>query len=225
VCPDNPLARRLLLFGVPLAVAALGLIHPGSITNPAPDGGTIFRQLQDQADLFIGVHLVQLVVFGLLALVVWCLIDGLEGWVATVSRVALLVFVVVYTALDSVAGIAVGVLVREGHGLQAQEQSGANSLIEAYQDSWITGELNVLGGLGSLAWLIALLAAGGALRRAGAGMLVVGCVILAGVVFAVGHPAPFGTIAMVFLLIAIWGLEAGRPRAATGPASDSVAAG
>lgn len=95
------------------------------------------------------VHLVQLVVFSLLALVVWCLIDGLQGPAATVSRVALLVFVVFYTAFDSVAGIAVGVLVQKGHELPANDQDGASSLIEAYQDSWITGEINVLAVVGT----------------------------------------------------------------------------
>ncbi len=217
---ENPFVRRLLLFGVPLAVAALGLIHPGSLTNPADDGDTIFIQLRDQADLFIVVHLVQLVVFGLLALVVWRLLDELRRPAATVSRVALLVFVVFYTAFDSVAGIAVGVLVHEGHGLSSAEQGGASSLLEAYQDSWIAGELNILAGLGTIAWLIALFAAAAALRRTGAGILTGGCMILAGVVFSIGHPAPFGPIGMAFLLIAIWRLEATRRTKATEPTSD-----
>lgn len=64
---NTPLVRRLLLFGVPLAVAALGLIHPGGVTNPGHEGDTIYHELRDQADLFIAVHLVQLVVFGLSA--------------------------------------------------------------------------------------------------------------------------------------------------------------
>jgi hypothetical protein len=216
---ENPFVRRLLLFGVPLTVAALGLIHPGSLTNSVPDGDTLFQQLRDQADLFIVVHLVQLVVFSLLALVVWCLIDGLHGPAATVSRVALLVFVVFYTAFDSVAGIAVGVLVQKGHELPASDQDGASSLIEAYQDSWITGELNVLALVGTMAWLIALVAAAWALRRAGGGTLAVGCMILSGVVFSIGHPAPFGPIGMGFLLIAIWRLEADRRSKTTGPTS------
>jgi hypothetical protein len=216
---ESPLMRRLLLFGVPLAVLVLGLFHPGGLTNPAGDGDTLFEQLRDQAGLFIVIHLIQLVVFGLLALVVWRLIDGLGGWVATVSRVALLAFVVIYTAFDSVAGIAVGVLVREGHGLRADQQDGAIGLIEAYQDSWITGELNVLGGFGALAWLIALVAAAAALRKAGSGALAVTCLVLAGVVFAVGHPAPFGPIGMVLLLVAIWRQEAAGPLTAPAPTS------
>lgn len=122
---------------------------------------------------------------------------------------------VIYTAFDSVAGIAVGVLVREGNGLGADDRPGAIALVEAYQDSWITGELNVLGGLGALVWLIALVAAAAALRNAGSGALTVTCLVLAGVVFALGHPAPFGPIGMVLLLVAIWRQEAaGRLRAA-----------
>ena len=217
---NTPLVRRLLLFGVPLAVAALGLIHPGGVTNPGHEGDTIYHELRDQADLFIAVHLVQLVVFSLLGLTVWFLLRDVRGTAAAVSRVALLVFVVVYTAFDSVQGIAVGVLVQKGQGLPEAEQGGAISLIEAYQDSLITGYLNILGGVGSIAWIVALVAAAVALRKAGAGTLAVACVTLAGVVFGIGHPAPFGPIGMVFLLIAAWRLEAARRVDAGGLDSD-----
>jgi hypothetical protein len=220
VLQHNPVVRRLLLFGVPLAVAVLGLIHPGGVTNPGHDGDTIYEQLRDQADLFIAVHLLQLVVFGLLVLVVWILIDGLRGPAATVSRVALLVFGIVYTAFDSVQGIAMGVMVQQGHDLAEAEQGAVHNLIEAYQDSLITGYFNVLGGVGSLAWLVALMAAAVALRRAGAGTLAVVCMVLAGVVFGIGHPAPFGPIGMVFLLIAVWRLEGERRVRAARPVSD-----
>lgn len=183
---SNPLVRRLLLFGVPLAVIALGLIHPGGMTNPGNDGDTTFEQLSDQAGLFVAVHLLQLLVVGLLALVVWRLTDGLRGPAATVSRAATLTFLVVFTAFDAVQGIAVGVLVQEAHDLPVAAQGGASDLIEGYQDSLITGHFDVLGGLASLAWLVALAATAVALRRAGAGTLTVACLLLAGVFFAIG---------------------------------------
>lgn len=200
--------RRLLFYGVPLAVAALGLVHPGGITNPAADGDTFLHMLGHQADLFVMVHLLQLVVFGLLALVVWHLTDGLRQRAATVSRVAVLVFVVFYTAFDSVAGIAVGVLVQRAQRLPAGDRAGASNLIEAYQDSWVVGELNVLAIVGTGAWLVALVAAAVALRRSGATWVVFVCLVLAGLVFSVGHPAPFGPMGMGFLLVAIWRLDA-----------------
>lgn len=200
--------RRLLLYGVPVAVAALGFVHPGGITNPAADGDTLLHMLGHQADLFVVVHLLQLAVFGLLGLVVWRLTDGLKRLAATLSRVAVLAFVVFYTAFDSVAGIAVGVLVQEAQRLPAGDQAGASGLIEAYQSSWIVGEFNVLAVAGTAAWLIALGAAAVALRGRGATRPVAVCLILAGIVFSVGHPAPFGPLGMALLLAAIWRLDA-----------------
>lgn len=88
------------------------------------------------------------------------------------------------------------------------DQQGVEALIAAYQDSWITGDLNVLAAVGSGAWLVALAAAALALRRQGADTGAVVCLALSGLLLAIGHPAPFGPLAMVLLLAAVWRLAA-----------------
>lgn len=207
------IARRALLFGVPLAVGAVSLIHPGSIANPTHDDETgHYAQLGDKADQFIAVHIVQMILFGLLALSVWVAIRELRGVAAQVARWALLPFLVFYTAFDAMVGIGTGVLVREGRRLPAADQDVAERLTNAYGDTLITGDPNVFAFLGSVAWFVALVAAALAWRRAGAGTLTVAALALAGLVFAIGHPAPFGTIGMAFLLIAYWRLELVEPR-------------
>jgi len=206
-------ARRALLFGVPLAVGAVSLIHPGSVANPTHDHETgYYAQLGDKADLFIAVHIVQMILFGLLALSVWVAVRELRGVAAQVVRWALLPFLVFYTAFDAMVGIGTGVLVREGHRLPAADQDVAERLTNAYGGTLISGDPNVFAFLGSAAWLVALVAAALAWRRGGAGTPTIAALALAGLVFAIGHPAPFGTIGMAFLLLAYWRLELVEPR-------------
>jgi hypothetical protein len=202
------LLRRTLLLGVPLAVGVISVIHPGSMTNPGHEHEEgHYAQIGDQADLFIAVHIIQMVLFGLLALSVWVAIRELRGVAAQVGRWALLPFLVFYTAFDSLVGIGMGVLVREGRQLSAADQDVAERLTNAYGGSFLAGDPNVFAFLGSAAWLVAVIAVAIAWRRRGASTLTVAALALAGLVFAFGHPAPFGTIGMAFLLIAYWRLE------------------
>lgn len=210
------LSRRLLLLTVPVVVGVVSVIHPGSLTNPFHEHEEgIYDQLGDEAGLFVAVHIVQLIAFGLLALSVWVAIAGLRGRAAQVGRWALLPFIVFYTAFDALVGIGTGTLVREGREMPAADQAADERLVNAYSDTLITGDPNVFAFIGTTAWFVALVAAAIAWRRAGAGRLTTAALALAGVVFAIGHPAPFGVVGMAFLLLAFWRLEFVEPRRAT----------
>lgn len=92
------LSRRLLpvLVAVPpLLVAAAGLAHPVFLTP-------------DTAARWEAVHLVLLPLFPLLGGAVWLLLLGERGAAAWVARAAAFAFAVLYTALDSIAGIGAG---------------------------------------------------------------------------------------------------------------------
>jgi hypothetical protein len=93
----------------PMLMAVVSLLHP----LPPFFGGGIFEFLRSRMDVWMGVHLVQLPLFGLLGLVLWFLTEGLEGPAATTSRLALVSFLVFYSAFDSAVGIATGLLVQQ----------------------------------------------------------------------------------------------------------------
>lgn len=78
-------------------------------------------------DQWLTVHMIQLPLFGLLAVAVSLLTDGLRGRVVLLGRIALGFFVVFYTALDSLAGLAVGFLVRYGLTLPPEQRQGGAS--------------------------------------------------------------------------------------------------
>ncbi len=64
---------------------------------------------------WLGVHYAQIALFPLSALAIAWLIRGRTGIAAAISRVALFVFGVGWTAWDSVAGVATGILVNAAH--------------------------------------------------------------------------------------------------------------
>jgi hypothetical protein len=66
--------------------------------------------------------------------------------------------------------------------------------------------------VGSASWLVALVAAAWALRRADAPWRAVGPLVLAGVLLAIGHIRPIGPLACLFFLVGAMQIELVPPR-------------
>jgi len=189
--------RRAVLVGVPLAYLVLGLLHPTE--NP---------EVGDATGLFIGLHLVQLVLIGGLAYVLWLLVGELDGRAASLARALILPFVILYTALDAVLGIAWGIVAREANELPVADRPAAGRLIEALLEPEPSGYVLYFGA--GLLWLAAALAVVTALRgRAPTPSLVL--MALGATVFALGHAPPVGPVGMSLFLAGIAWLEL-RPR-------------
>ena len=200
--------RRALLVGVPATFAALTLLHP--MEDPWELGGAL--------DRWMLVHVGQLVLTVLLAYSLWLLVDGIRSRIASVTRFVLPVFVVAFTAFDSVAGIATGWLAR-----RADDQTGTarehtlDSIEYLFADNWLAGNLSILGGASAIAWMTIAISAAIALKGAGADRLTVIAMCTA-VLFA-NHPAPFGTIGLLALAVA--GYRASRGLHDTGAGRES----
>lgn len=178
------------LLATPLAFAVLTLFHP--FVHPADMDGT---------GRWLTVHVLQLVLLVPLAQCVWSLLRGLPGRAATVARHALPVFLVAFAAFDAVCGIATGLLARAAEGEDAATQAGFDRAIrELFDDNWLIGADSAVAYVGSLAWIAVAVGGALALRRAGADRWTVR-LMAASVLLAIGHPAPFGTLA----LLALWG--------------------
>ena len=191
--------RRVLLFGVPALYVLLGILHP--MENP---------ELGDDTDLFVSLHIAQLFLIIGLAYVLWLLVEGLDNRAATVARVLIIPFVVAYTALDAILGIAWGIAAETANDLPAEAQEGAGQLIQEL----ISGDPDPRGLLlywgAGLLWLAVAVAVVAALKdTAPTGALV--CLALGAAVFALGHAKPTGPIGMGLFLIGIAWLEL-RPR-------------
>ena len=100
--PTHKPLQRLVILGTPLTLGIILLWHPRYISMPSYD------KLLPVVDRWLTIHLLQLPLFGLLALAVYLLVKDLHSLAALVSRVAMGFFVVFYTAFDSIVGIATG---------------------------------------------------------------------------------------------------------------------
>ena len=193
--PPKTLLRRLILLGTPLSLAALMLFHP----SPYDD---VAGELVPIAGLWTVLHAVQFVLFALMGWAVWALVEGLGGIAATVSRVAAVVFVLFYDVGDAVAGIATGILASSVAGAPTGERAGLVAAIEAL---FADGTKNLAFAVGIYAWVLALAAAGVALRRAGAPLAPILLLALPAFFLTFDHAFPFGSLTFAsFFLVVLW---------------------
>ena len=188
-------SRRLVLLGIPLALTVLMLFHPTPYDN-------VIGALIPTAGWWLTLHVLQFILFALMGVALYLLVDGLKGAAATVSRLAAFVFVVFYDAGDAVAGISTGILARSARNLPTDEQASFAAAIKAiFSDP----TKNLLFEVGIVAWVLALLAAAFALYRAGAPRLPLILMILPALFLNLDHALPFGSLTFgTFLLIALW---------------------
>jgi len=199
--------RRVVLLGSPLALALLEIFHP------QPSG---VAEAVEQGGRFLWFHMIQLPLIGLMALAVYLLTDRLEGRAAKVSRWAIGVFAVFFSAYDAAAGIGTGYALRNAQGLSAEGQAAVYEAVKDLPELSLIFSLSLVGTGG---WVVALIAAAIALRRAGASRGPFVLLILAGVFLMGGHPFPAGTLAFgCFFLATTWlELAPGRLTSASGP--------
>jgi len=200
--------RGVVLLGVPLALAILEIFHP-----ERPNSAS---EAVEQGVWFMWFHFIQVPLIGLVALAVYLLTFGLEGRAVMVSRWAIGAFAVFFSAYDAAAGIGTGYALRNARGLSAGAQE---AIYEAVKDMPVLSLIFGLSVVGTLGWVVALVATALSLRRAGASLGPFVLLILAGVFLLGGHPYPAGTLAFgCFFLAAAWlELAPGRLASASRP--------
>jgi lysylphosphatidylglycerol synthetase-like protein (DUF2156 family) len=197
--------RRLFLVATPLALAVVLWWHPAG-------GEDVYEGVSDDVRAWLFVHTAMLLFTPLLGLAAFVLLRGLESRAAMVSRVALVFFLVFYTAYEMTIGVGTGVLVDYANGLPAAEQAVVADAIQDYNRNWISADPSVALVLGSLGWVVAMLAAAVAYRRAGAGWPVTALVGFAAL-FAM-HPPPVGPVGLACFAAAAVLIERAKAREA-----------
>jgi hypothetical protein len=212
---ENPMTsvfRRLFVVLVPLGLAVSLWWHP-------PGGTEIYADVKDDVDHWIFVHTSLLLFTPLLGIAAFMLLRGLEGRPAALSRIALIFFLVFYTAYEVTIGLGTGVLVDYANGLPPAEQAAVADAIQHYNGNAILADPSISLVLGFLGWVVAMLAAAVAFRRAGAGgpvTILVGFAAL----FAV-HPPPIGPFGLVCFAAAAVLVERARARRTSALATSS----
>jgi hypothetical protein len=111
-----------------------------------------------------------------------------------VSRIAIGPFVVLYAAWESVIGLAIGALVQHANDAPARQRPAIADSIQSLGDNAIVGDPGVIALTGSLAWIVAAVAAAIAWRQVGAPLLAT--ILLALSFMVVSHPPPIGPIGL-----------------------------
>ena len=209
---DSPrFSRDLLAFliGVPLAWAVLLMFHPGG------EATDVYGSTHDEVTAFLVVHLGTLLFIPLMAGAIYLLLRGIPGTAAKVARISLIPFVVFYSAWETLQGIANGVLVDQVNALPAAERVVGAELVQDFSESPLVRDMGVLATLGSLALIVATIAAGMALKReAGAPTSVAVLLGISGFLIS-AHPPPFGPIGLALFIAAV--LLLARSRSAPAP--------
>jgi hypothetical protein len=199
--------RMLVVFGTPVAFAITGFLH--LVPWPTGTEAEIYTRLRDHATLWIAIHVVQLLLILLLAVAVYWLTEGLTGTAAQLSRVALLPYLVFYSAFDTIVGVSRGLVAHYGSQLPAARQAVLPGATDALSAIWHPVTFTIFL-IGALSWAVAVVAAAVALHRAGAPWTATIPLGLAGLIGAYDHAAPYGPAAMALFLIAAAILS--RPR-------------
>ena len=185
------------LIGVPLLWAILLLFHPGG------SGDEIYLDAEDNVTRFLVVHIGMMIFIPLMAVVVYLLLRGVEGTAAWVSRIALVPFVIFYSAWEVFQGIGVGILVNELKGLPQAQPALREDLVQDFAEHPLIGPFGVFGSIGSLGLIVAMIAAGVALyRHAGAPVSVAVLLAISGFLIT-AHPPPYGPIGLLLFIAAV----------------------
>ena len=128
----STLLRRAFITVPPLVLGGVLLMHPND------EGDTIYESVRPVVDNWILVHIALLLALPFLVLAAFMLLGGLRGRAATVARVALVFFAVIYTAWEVMVGLSTGILTDYANGLPAAEQAAVAGAIQDFNEHWVT---------------------------------------------------------------------------------------
>jgi hypothetical protein len=187
-----------IAFATPLVWMVIALLHPA---EPQDSGRWVF------------VHYAQLVLTPFLAFAVWKVLEGIHSTAATVSRAALAVWMVFFSAYDATAGLATGLLARHAETLSGAEQTTFNSAADwLLNDGLLPGGAIWLAVMPTIAWPTTMIAVAVALHQVGARLAVTACFVLSCIfVLHASYPGAVG-LAFFFVAEVLWFRQRGAER-------------
>lgn len=132
-----------MLMGTPLALAAALWIHPHA-------GEDVYANVEPVADTWLLFHVLLLGLFGLFGVTLYLLLADYSGAVATIGRAGTAIYLVVHTGYEAIAGVAVGLAVKQGQELPAEQGAGVESTVSALTGDPIVGAMALIGTAGCL---------------------------------------------------------------------------
>jgi hypothetical protein len=180
------------IVGIPAAWGILLLFHP-------LNDGAFSELIDSNIGAWITVHLGMGIFVPLFAGVIYLLLRGVKSTAATVSRIGLAVFAVLYAAWELVLGVGSGILAHETDALPEAQQAVGADLVNSYADNGVITVLTVPGSLGlAVAMVGAVVALRGAYR---VGWAPLALMLLSLPLISI-HEPPFGPIGLALFIAA-----------------------
>jgi hypothetical protein len=203
--PTVDKARRIAMVLAPIGLVAFSLAHgtlSWSETQHLRNAG-LDQWIQHLARIkgrWLAAHIGGVFLFPLIGMTIWWMLPQ-RGIVSSISRVALIVYVPLYVAVDAVLGIGSSILMHYREGLPASDRAGVDGAFEALffapsAIDWLDQGASIALKTGALAGALAVW------REYGWRLSVP--LAAAGYVLAESHFPPYGAIAGLALGIAVW---------------------
>jgi hypothetical protein len=187
-------ARELaFMIGVPVAWGILLLFHPLG-------DGDFSEVIDGNVTAWITVHLGMGIFVPLFAGVVYLLLRDVNSSAATVSKIGLAVFAIIYAAWELVLGVGTGILAHETDALPESQQAVGRDLIDSYAENGVIAVLSVVGSVGLAVGLIGAVVALRSAYRLG---WIAAVLMLLSLPLIAIHEPPFGPVGLGLFVAAV----------------------
>jgi hypothetical protein len=146
------------------------------------------QALMDASTWFATFHAIQLGLIGLVGVSVLLLADSFGRATAWATRIGIGMFLVFFSAYDTLAGIGTGLAMRSARTLSAAQQEGVFLIVKDWPGLAAPFALSILGTAG---WVVAVGALALAARRQAAPRREWILLVFAAVLLLGGHPFPW----------------------------------
>ena len=199
------MAKRTAMISAPVGLIAFSLSHgtlSWSETQHLRNAGVDewVQHLTNIQGRWLAAHLSGVALFPLLGMTIWWMLPP-RAIASTISRIALILYMPLYIAVDAVLGIGSSILIHYREGLAPSDRAGADGALAAL--FFEPSAIDWLDQGASITWEISALAAALALWR-DFGWRVSVPLAAAGWVLTKSHFPPYGVIAGLALGIAVW---------------------
>jgi hypothetical protein len=216
---DNgfPLVLLVLCLGVaPALLTVMEIFHPHGFSDH------VYSYLSESQHLYFGpewwtaLHLAQTPLVAFVGFGLLLAVRDIPGPLTWIARIVTALFIIYYTALDTLAGVGVGVLIDHTKGWTGARADTAHDLVQfLFTNSGVGGTGSALSEGASWLAFSAFAIVALTLARAGAPVLVAFLLAAAGVLIQIAHTNPYGPLGFGCVLVAATMLVPWRASAPT----------
>jgi hypothetical protein len=217
-----PLVLLVLTLGLaPAVLAIMEIFHPHGFSSHVYEYLSTSHHLYFGPKWWIALHLVQTPLVAAVGFGLLLATRGIPGALAWIARIVTALFIVYYAVLDTIAGVAVGVLINHTTGWTGARGDAAHDLVQyLFGNTAVGGTGSALSEGGSWLAFCAFALVALTLARAAAPILAALLLAAGGVLIQIAHVNPYGPLGFACVLaggVLLIGWRARLPAVSSAP--------